>query len=82
MQVATLNDLTQIIKEQQQIINEVKVTLLHSPKENKEAKVALLPGLHIQTNSKFPKQPSSNKTFTVAQAVGDDNKAIEKLNCP
>ena len=76
-----LNELTQIIKDQQQIINELKVTLVHSPKENKEAKVALLPGLHIQTNNKFPKQPSSNKSFTVAQAVGDENKAVEKLTC-
>jgi uncharacterized membrane protein len=74
-----LNDLTQIIKEQQQIINELKVTLVHNPKDNKEAKVALLPGLYIQTNSKFPKQPSSNSSFTVAQAVGDNNKAVEKL---
>ncbi|MCF2149758.1 DUF1003 domain-containing protein [Desmonostoc muscorum LEGE 12446] len=74
-----LNELTQIIKEQQQIINELKVTLVHIPKENKEAKVSLLPGLHIQTNSKFSKQPSSNKSFTVAQAVGENNKAVEKL---
>ncbi|MBD2414298.1 DUF1003 domain-containing protein [Nostoc calcicola FACHB-3891] len=76
-----LNELTQIIKEQQQIINELKVTLVHTPKEDKEAKVALLPGLHIQTNSKFTKQPPSNKSFTVAQAVGDNNKAVEKMTC-
>ncbi|MDZ8035736.1 DUF1003 domain-containing protein [Nostoc sp. DedSLP04] len=76
-----LNELTQIIKEQQQIINEMKVTLVYSPTEKKEAKVALLPGLHIQTNSKFPKQPSNNKSFTVAQAVGDNNKVVEKLIC-
>ncbi|WP_445630062.1 DUF1003 domain-containing protein [Nostoc sp. DSM 114167] len=74
-----LNELTQIIKDQQQIINEMKETLVYSPIENKEAKVALLPGLHIQINSKFPKQPSSNKSFTVAQAVGDNNKVVEKL---
>ncbi|MBD2677645.1 MULTISPECIES: hypothetical protein [Nostoc] len=74
-----LNELTQIIKEQQQIINELKVTLVHSSKENQEAKVALLPGLHIQTNSKFPKQPSTNKSFTIDQTVGDNNKAVEKL---
>ncbi|MFN6528420.1 DUF1003 domain-containing protein [Nostoc sp. ChiSLP03a] len=76
-----LNELTKIIKEQQQIINEMKETIVYSPTENKEAKVALLPGLHIQTNSKFPKQPSSNKYFTVAQAVGDNNKVVEKLIC-
>ncbi|MDZ7968137.1 MAG: DUF1003 domain-containing protein [Nostoc sp. DedSLP03] len=76
-----LNELTQIIKDQQQIINEMKETLVSSPTDNKEAKVALLPGLHIQINSKFTKQPSSNKPFTVAQAVGDNNKVVEKLIC-
>lgn len=74
-----LNELTQIIKEQQQVLNELKVTLLHSPKENKEAKVALLPGLHIQTNSKFSKQSSSNKSVIVEKQVGDKNKVVEKL---
>jgi uncharacterized membrane protein len=74
-----LNELTQIIKEQQQVLHELKVTLVHTPKENKEAKVALLPGLHIQTNSKFPKQASSNQSLTVDQPVGDNNKVVEKL---
>ncbi|ALF54140.1 hypothetical protein ACX27_16940 [Nostoc piscinale CENA21] len=74
-----LNELTQIIKEQQQVINELKVTLVHTPKENKEVKVALLPGMHIQTNSKFAKQSSSNKYFSVDQPVGDNNKVVEKL---
>lgn len=74
-----LNELTQIIKEQQQVINELKVTLVHSPKENKEAKVALLPGLHLQTNSKFPKQAAANKLITVEQPVGDNNKVVDKL---
>lgn len=74
-----VNELTQIIKEQQQVIHELKVTLVHTPKENKEAKVALLPGLHIQANSKFPKQASSNKSLTVDQPVGDNKKVVEKL---
>ncbi|BAY10148.1 DUF1003 domain-containing protein [Calothrix sp. NIES-2098] len=75
-----LNELTQVIKEQQQVINELKVTLVHTPNDTKENKVALLPGgLHIQTNSKFPKASSSNKHFTVEQPVGDNNKVIEKL---
>ncbi|WP_448268345.1 DUF1003 domain-containing protein [Nostoc sp. DSM 114159] len=74
-----LNELTQIIKDQQQTINEMKETLVSSPTDNKEAKVVLLPGLHVQINSKFPKQASGNKSFTVAQAAGDNNKVVEKL---
>lgn len=77
-----LNELTQIIKEQQQMINELKVTLVHTPKEHNEAKVALLPGLHLQTNSKFAKQTSNNKYFPDAQPVGDDRKVVEKLTRP
>lgn len=76
-----LNELTQIIKEQQQIINEIKVTLVHTPKENKEAKVSLFPGgLHIQTNSKFPKPTSGQKSFTGELLASDKNKIVEKLN--
>ncbi|MBD2165971.1 DUF1003 domain-containing protein [Calothrix membranacea FACHB-236] len=74
-----LNELTQIIKEQQQVIHELKITLVHTPKENKEVRVAGLPGLHVQTNSKFTKQPSSNKSFTVTQQLGDNSKVVEKL---
>ncbi|MDZ8056343.1 MAG: DUF1003 domain-containing protein [Aulosira sp. ZfuVER01] len=75
-----LNELTQIIKEQQQVINELKVTLVHTPNDTKENKVALLPGgLHIQTNRKFPKASSSNKPFTIEQPVGDNSKVVEKL---
>ncbi|MCC5638123.1 DUF1003 domain-containing protein [Nostoc sp. CHAB 5844] len=74
-----LNELTQIIKEQQQVIHELKVTLVHTPKENKEAKVALLPSLQLQTNSKFSKETSNNKSFTIEQPVGDNNKVVEKL---
>ncbi|MBD2214651.1 DUF1003 domain-containing protein [Nostoc linckia FACHB-104] len=74
-----LNELTQIIKEQQQVIHELKVTLIHTPKENKEIKVAGFPGLHVQTNSKFIKQHSSNKPFTITQQLGDNSKVVEKL---
>ena len=75
-----LNELTQIIKEQQQVINELKVTLVHTPKEHNETKVAILPGLHLQTNNKFPKESSSNKLFIIDQPVGDNHKVVEKLN--
>ncbi|MBW4426682.1 MAG: DUF1003 domain-containing protein [Nostoc desertorum CM1-VF14] len=75
-----LNELTQIIKEQQQVLNELKVTLVHTPKENKGIKVALLPGLHIQTNSKFSKETPINKPLSVDQPVADNHKVLESLN--
>ncbi|BAY22551.1 hypothetical protein NIES2100_23140 [Calothrix sp. NIES-2100] len=75
-----LNELTQIIKEQQQVLNQLKVNLVPESKQIKEVKVSFLPGLHIQTNSKFTKESSSNKAFMVDQPVGDNNKVVEKLN--
>lgn len=74
-----LNELTQIVKEQQRMINELRVTLVPTSKETKEVKVSLLPGLHVQTNAKFPKETSTNKPFTVDQPLKDDNKVVEKL---
>ncbi|MFN6565741.1 DUF1003 domain-containing protein [Dendronalium sp. ChiSLP03b] len=74
-----LNELTQIVKEQQRILNELRVTLVPTSKETKEVKVSLLPGLHVQTNTKFPKETSANKPFSVDQPLGDNNKVVEKL---
>ncbi|BAZ50423.1 hypothetical protein NIES4103_30390 [Nostoc sp. NIES-4103] len=74
-----LAELTQIVKEQQQIINELRVSLVPAAKENKDIRVTLLPGLHIQTNSKFAKETPGNKSFTVDQPLGDNNKVVEKL---
>ncbi|OUL26349.1 hypothetical protein BV378_13080 [Nostoc sp. RF31YmG] len=75
-----LNELTQIIKEQQRVLAELKVNLAPESKQIKDIKVSLVPGLHIQTNSKFPKESSSNKPFIVDQPIGDNNKVVEKLN--
>ncbi|MBH8566995.1 DUF1003 domain-containing protein [Nostoc sp. CENA67] len=74
-----LAELTQIVKEQQQIINELRVSLVPAAKDNKDIKVSLLPGLHLQTNSKFAKETSVNKSFTVDQPLSDNNKVVEKL---
>jgi uncharacterized membrane protein len=75
-----LNELTQIVKEQQQVLNELRVILVPATKENKELKVAILPGLHVQNNSKFLKETSSNKLFSVDQPIGDNDKIVDKLN--
>jgi uncharacterized membrane protein len=77
-----LNELTQIVKEQQRVINEIRVTLVPESKgikEIKEVKISRLPGLHVQTNTKFTKEASSNKPFTIDQAIGDNNKVLDKL---
>ncbi|ARV60881.1 hypothetical protein BZZ01_21695 [Nostocales cyanobacterium HT-58-2] len=69
-----LNELTQIIKEQQQSLNEIKVTLVP---ESKEVKLHLLPGRHTQINTKFSKETSSYKLLSVDQQIGDNNKTLE-----
>jgi uncharacterized membrane protein len=74
-----LNELTQIIKEQQQVINELKVALVPASKGNKEVKVSLLPGLQMQTNNKFSKEAAQNRNFTVEQPIEDSAKVVEKL---
>jgi uncharacterized membrane protein len=56
-----LTELTQIIKEQQRVLNELKVTLVPASKEIKELKVSVLPGVYAQTSSQFPKVFVPNK---------------------
>jgi uncharacterized membrane protein len=74
-----LNELTQIIKEQQQVINELKVALVPASKGSKEVKVSLLPGLQMQTNNKFVKESAHNHNFTVEKPIEDSAKVVEKL---
>ncbi|WP_392531571.1 DUF1003 domain-containing protein [Nostoc sp. C117] len=74
-----LNELTKIIKEQQQVLSELRITLVPTSKETKEVKFSVLPGLHAQTNVKFPKETSTNKPFASEQQLGENNKVIEKL---
>ncbi|HLO84711.1 MAG TPA: DUF1003 domain-containing protein [Nostocaceae cyanobacterium] len=75
-----LNELTQIVKEQQRVLNELKVTLVPTSKESKELKIGLLPGLHVQTNSKFPKEALTNKPFTFDQPIIDNDKVVDNLS--
>jgi uncharacterized membrane protein len=74
-----INELTQIIKEQQQVINELKVAVVPASKGSKEVRVALLPSLQIQTNNKFAKEATHNRNFTVEKAIEDSAKVVEKL---
>ncbi|NEU75097.1 DUF1003 domain-containing protein [Hassallia byssoidea VB512170] len=74
-----LKELTQIVKQQQQIINELKVTLVSKSDDTKEVKMNVVPGLNVQLNGKFSKESSSNKPFTLEQAIGDNAKVVEKL---
>ncbi|WP_226889112.1 DUF1003 domain-containing protein [Nostoc sp. MG11] len=74
-----LNELTQIVKEQQRVLYELKVSLVPDSKETKEFKVSVLPGLHVQTNAKFAKGNSGNKPFNNDQQISDNNKVFEKF---
>ncbi|MDZ8082232.1 MAG: DUF1003 domain-containing protein [Nostoc sp. SerVER01] len=74
-----LNELTQIIKEQQRVLSELKVTLVPTSKDTKEVKLSVLPALHTQSNAKFTKETSSNKLFVDEQQLGENNKVVEKL---
>lgn len=75
-----INELTQIIKEQQQVINELRVILVPAGKDNQEMKVTILPGLNVQTNHKFSQKSVSNKPFMVEQTIDENNKVVEKLH--
>ncbi|BAY78318.1 hypothetical protein NIES25_47900 [Nostoc linckia NIES-25] len=73
-----LKELTQIIKDQQRILSELKVSLVPTSKDNKEVKLTVLTGLHAQSNAKFTKESSSNKLF-IDEQLSEDNKVVEKL---
>ncbi|MCF4970081.1 DUF1003 domain-containing protein [Nostoc sp. CMAA1605] len=74
-----LNELTQIIKDQQQVINELRVTLIPAAKDSQEMKVTILPGLHLQTNHKFPQKSTNHKPFIIDKTVVNNHKVVEKL---
>jgi uncharacterized membrane protein len=74
-----LKELTQLVKQQQQVINELQVTLVSKSGDTKEVKMNVVPGLNVQLNGKFSKENSSNKPFTLEQAIGDNAKVVEKL---
>ncbi|MBD2484554.1 DUF1003 domain-containing protein [Planktothrix sp. FACHB-1365] len=60
-----LNELTQIVKEQQQVINELKLALVPQPQDKKDFQVSVLPGLQLQANSQYFPEKNRNQCFTV-----------------
>ncbi|KYC38927.1 hypothetical protein WA1_33525 [Scytonema hofmannii PCC 7110] len=70
-----LNELTQIIKEQQQAMNEIKVALVT---ESQEVKVHLVTSNNAQTNHKFL-SASHHRLLSAEQKVEDDRKVAEEL---
>lgn len=74
-----LTELTQIVKDQQRVIHELRVSLVPVSKENKELKVSLLPGLHLQASGQETKEITANKHVKIEQQIGDNSKVIDKL---
>ncbi|QKQ73767.1 DUF1003 domain-containing protein [Nostoc sp. TCL240-02] len=74
-----LNELTQIVKEQQRVLHELKVSLVPESKEIKELKVTVLPGMYAKNGTQLPKAVIVNKAFNVDQPIGDNNKVFDKL---
>ncbi|MBE9208281.1 DUF1003 domain-containing protein [Nostoc sp. LEGE 06077] len=71
-------ELTQIVKEQQQMLREMKVNLAATSKEIKDNRIALAPGLIVQINDKFPKEAPVNPAKKQHKSVGDNAKVIDQ----
>ncbi|MEJ6484236.1 DUF1003 domain-containing protein [Nostoc punctiforme UO1] len=74
-----LNELTQIVKEQQRVIHELKVSLVPESQQIKDFKASVLPGIYVQNGAQLPKQIILNKSFNVDQPIADNNKVFDKL---
>ncbi|AFY35946.1 DUF1003 domain-containing protein [Calothrix sp. PCC 7507] len=74
-----LTELTQIVKEQQRVLHELRVSLVPVSKENKELKVSLLPGMNLTTSSQLPREVTANKHVKTEQPIGDNSKVIDKI---
>ena len=68
-----LNELTQIVKDQQQVINELKVVLAPQSQDKKDFQVGILPGWQRQANSKYFPETVRNQSFTIVV----NNKGVE-----
>jgi uncharacterized membrane protein len=75
-----LNDLTQIVKQQQEILQELKLTLIPTSKTTTEFPVGTLSGIYVQTDSKFSQPITVNKSFLFDQAIADNYKLLDKLS--
>ncbi|MBD2300378.1 DUF1003 domain-containing protein [Nostoc sp. FACHB-87] len=70
-------ELTEIVKEQQQMLREMKVHLSVS-KEVKDNRVTLAPGLVVQINEKFPKTAPFTPVSKQDKFVDDHTKVIDQ----
>ncbi|AFY41727.1 DUF1003 domain-containing protein [Nostoc sp. PCC 7107] len=71
-------ELTQIVKEQQQMLREMKVNLAATDKEIKDNQIALAPGLIVQINNKFPKVAPVNQASKHDKSIVDNAKVIDQ----
>lgn len=64
-----LKQLSQIVKQQQQVLNELKVTLVSTSQQTKHVTVSVLPGHHVQTNNEFLKETGEEQLFTLTNQM-------------
>lgn len=64
-----LKQLSQIVKEQQQVLNELKIILVSTSQETKDVTVSVLPELYVQTNSKFLQETSNEQLLPLTNQM-------------
>ncbi|MBD2495861.1 DUF1003 domain-containing protein [Nostoc sp. FACHB-280] len=72
-----ISELTQIVKEQQQMLREMKVHLA-ATKEVKDNRVTLAPGLIVQINEKFPKTVPVTPVSKPDKFISDNTKLLDQ----
>ena len=77
LQAQQLKELTLIVRQQQESLNEIKACLVPVVKEQQQPlsqmKVGVLPALDNQTYSKFPEEVSVYLPFKFANQIGDNS---------
>ncbi|BAZ49908.1 hypothetical protein NIES4103_25210 [Nostoc sp. NIES-4103] len=64
-----LKQLSQIVKEQQQVLNELKIILVSTSQETKDVTVSVLPELYVQTHSKFLQETSNEQLLPLTNQM-------------
>ncbi len=77
LQAQQIQELTQVVKQQQQVLDEIKASVLPKRKEQQqfisEIKVGVLPGIKKQTNTKFPKEVLVYLPFNFEKSKEDNS---------
>lgn len=63
-----LKQLSQLVKQQQQVLNELKI-IVSTTQETKHVTVSVLPEYQVQINSKFLKQTADKQFFTLTNQM-------------